>query len=72
MDAEKILVEDVGGIFIYHATPGAIYKPYVKGSELEPDKTGVAAWHWPNTEAVGELMFSIYISKDAPADRVTQ
>jgi peptide/nickel transport system substrate-binding protein/oligopeptide transport system substrate-binding protein len=72
MDAEKILVEDVGGVFIYHATPGAIYKPYVKGSELEPDKTGVSAWHWPNTEAVGELMFSLYISKDAPADRITQ
>ena len=48
-DAEKILVDDVGGIFIYHVTPGNIYKPYLKGEELEPDKTGVGclALAWP-------------------------
>ena len=68
-DAEKILVDDVGGIFIYHSTPGFIYKPYMKGSELEPDKTGVAAWHWPNTESVGMLMYTLYVSKDVPASR---
>jgi ABC-type transport system substrate-binding protein len=68
-DAEKILVNDVGGIFVYHATPGNIYKPYMKGTELEPDKTGVAAWHWPNTEAVGMLGFTLYVSKDVPATR---
>jgi ABC-type oligopeptide transport system substrate-binding subunit len=68
-DAEKILVDDVGGIFIYHVTPGNIYKPYVKGSELDPDKTGVAAWHWPNLEDVGTLMESIYISNAVPKGR---
>jgi len=68
-DAEKILVDDVGGIFIYHATPGNIYKPYLKGSELEPDKVGLAAWHWPGLEDIGMLMPTIYISQDAPKDR---
>ena len=68
-DAEKILVDDVGGIFIYHATPGNIYKPYMKGSELEPDKTGVAAWHWPGIEDIGMLMFTLYMSKDVPSTR---
>ena len=68
-DAEKILVDDVGGIFIYHLTPGNIYKPYMKGSELEPDKTGVAAWHWPNTESVGMLLYTLYVSNDVPATR---
>lgn len=68
-DAEKILVEDVGGIFIYHWTPGFIYKPYMKGTELEPDKTGVAAWHWPNTESIGMLMYTMYVSNEAPATR---
>ncbi len=63
-DAEKILVDDVGGIFIYHATPGNIYKPYVVGSELEADNTGVAAWHWPGLEDIGMLAFTIYITKD--------
>jgi ABC-type transport system substrate-binding protein len=66
-DAEKILVDDGGGIFIYHVTPGMIYKPYVVGEELQPDKTGVAAWHWPNLEDIGTLMPSIYISKDVPS-----
>ena len=63
-DAEKILVDDVGGIFIYHITPGNIYRPYLKGSELEPDKTGVAAAHWPSWEDIGMLMPTTYISKD--------
>jgi len=68
-DAEKILVDDVGGIFIYHVTPGNIYKPYMKGSELDPDKTGVATWHWPGLEDVGVLNSTIYVSNDVPADR---
>jgi len=68
-DAEKILVDDVGGIFIYHATPGNIYKPYLVGSELEADKVGMAAWHWPGLEDIGMLMPTTYISQDAPKDR---
>ncbi len=64
-DAEKILVDDVGGIPLYHATPGEIYKPYIKGEELEPDKLGIAAWHWPGLEDIGTLMSTIYISKEA-------
>lgn len=61
-DAEKILVDDVGGVFIYHVTPGWLYKSFLKGSELEPDKTGVAAWHWPGLEDVGALMPTIYVA----------
>jgi ABC-type transport system substrate-binding protein len=68
-DAEKILVDDVGGVFVYHVTPGNIYKPYLKGEELEPDNTGVAAWHWPGLESIGMLMSTLYVSNDAPADR---
>lgn len=67
--AEKILVNDVGGAFIYHVTPGWTYKPYVVGEELTPDKTGVAAWHWPDLEDCGALMGTIYISNAVPADR---
>jgi ABC-type transport system substrate-binding protein len=68
-DAEKILVDDVGGIFIYHVTPGNIYKPYMKGTELDPDKTGVSAWHWPGMEDAGALNSSLYVSNDVPKDR---
>jgi ABC-type transport system substrate-binding protein len=63
-DAEKILVDDVGAVFIYHATPGNIYKPYLKGVELEPDNVGLAAWHWPGLEDIGMLFPTTYISKD--------
>jgi ABC-type transport system substrate-binding protein len=63
-DAEKILVDDVGGIFLIHRTPGDIYRPYLKGSELEPDKTGVATWHWPAPEDISTLTLTLYISKD--------
>jgi len=68
-DAEKILVNDVGGAFIYHVTPGYIYKPYMKGKELEADKSGFATWHWPGIEDIGSLLDSIYISNDAPKSR---
>lgn len=63
-DAEKVLVDDAGGVFIYHATPGNIYKPYLKGSELDPDKVGLAAWHWPGLEDIGMLFPTTYITKD--------
>ncbi len=63
-DAEAILVKDVGGVFIYHQTPGQIYKPYLAGVELEPDNVGVAAIHWPNFESIGSLMSTVYITKD--------
>jgi ABC-type transport system substrate-binding protein len=64
-DAEKILVSDVGGVFIQHRTVADIYKPYMKGSELEPDKNGFAAMHWPTYANMSTLVGSLYISKDA-------
>jgi ABC-type oligopeptide transport system substrate-binding subunit len=64
-DAEKVLVEDVGGIFIYHRTAGDLYKPYLKGSELDPDSNGFAAMHWPGFASMSKLVGSMYISKDA-------
>jgi ABC-type oligopeptide transport system substrate-binding subunit len=63
-DAEKILVDDVGGIFIYHQTPGWIYRPYLKGSEFEPDKTGITTWHWPGLEDINMMALTTYVSKD--------
>jgi ABC-type oligopeptide transport system substrate-binding subunit len=63
-DAEKLLVEDVGGIFIYHRTAGDLYRPYLKGAGLEPDNNGFAAVHWPGFAANNTLVGSMYISKD--------
>jgi peptide/nickel transport system substrate-binding protein/oligopeptide transport system substrate-binding protein len=63
-DAERLLVEDVGGIFIYHRTAGDLYRPYLKGTELEADKNGFVAQHWPGFAANNKLVGSMYISKD--------
>ena len=68
-DAEKILVDDAGGVFVYHVTPGNIYRPYLKGEELDPDKTGVSAAHWPTWEDIGMLMPTTYITKDVATYR---
>jgi len=63
-DAEKLLVSDVGGVFIYHRTVADLFKSYLKGSELEPDKNGFAAMHWPGYGNESTLVGSMYISKD--------
>jgi len=64
-DAEKLLVTDVGGIFIYHRFVSDIYKDYMKGSELEPDQNGVTALHWPGYVGFSQSVGSMYMSKDA-------
>jgi ABC-type oligopeptide transport system substrate-binding subunit len=64
-DAEKLLVSDVGSVFIDHRTVADLYKPYLKGSELEPDKNGMAAIHWPTYANMSTVVGSLYISKDA-------
>ncbi len=69
MDAEKVLVDDVGGIFLIHRTPGDIYRPYLKGSELDPDKTGVATWHWPAPEDISTLPLTLYIANTVDPNR---
>jgi ABC-type transport system substrate-binding protein len=63
-DAERLLVSDVGGVFIYHRTVADLYKPYLKGAALEPDKNGFAALHWPGYVNFSTSLSSIYISKD--------
>jgi peptide/nickel transport system substrate-binding protein/oligopeptide transport system substrate-binding protein len=60
-EAEQILVDDVGGIFIAHRWQGDLLQPYVQGVGFrEPDAQGIAAWHWGNDGNWGD----IYISKD--------
>ncbi len=59
-DAEKILVDDVGGIFINHRWQGTLYQPNVLGDGLRtPDSNGIAAFHWGNDWVWGD----IYLAK---------
>ncbi len=54
-DAERILVDDVGGIFIDHRWQGTLYKPFLQGEGFRtPDANGITAYHWGNDWVSGE------------------
>lgn len=61
-EAERILVEDVGGIFLFHRILGDLWQPYVAatGNCFEPDRAGVVAYHWGNDNCWGDW----YITND--------
>jgi ABC-type oligopeptide transport system substrate-binding subunit len=60
-EAERILVEDVGGVFLFHRNLGTLFQPYVAGGKcFTPDNQGISAWHWNNQWCFGEF----YITKD--------
>ena len=55
-DAERILVDDVGGIFINHRWQGDLFQPYYQGDGFRtPDSNGIAAWHWGNDWVTGDV-----------------
>ena len=55
-DAERILVEDVGGIFLAHRIQGDLFQPYVgtTGNCWETDRQGISATHWGNDGCWGD------------------
>lgn len=59
-EAERILVSDVGGIFLDHRIQGNLYQPYVAGECFRPDAQGISAWHWGNDWCWG----AVYITND--------
>jgi len=59
-DAERLLVEDVGGLFLVHRIQGDLFQPYVAGDCFRPDAQGVSAWHWGNDWCWG----TFYITSD--------
>ena len=60
-DAERILVDDVGGIFIAHRWQGDLFKPYVLGDSFrKPDANGVYGRFWGNDWFWGD----VYIGRD--------
>jgi ABC-type transport system substrate-binding protein len=59
-DAERILVEDVGGIFLNHRIQGDLFQPYIAGECFRPDAQGISAFHWGNDWCWG----SFYITEE--------
>lgn len=56
-DAEKILVSDVGAVFLTHQIIFQIWWPWLVG--IHPDKTGNTVYRWLDIS-----QFQMYISKD--------
>ena len=58
-DAQRILVDDVGGVFIAHRWQGDLFKPYVQGDSFrKPDSNGVYGRHWGNDWFWGHVYIS--------------
>lgn len=66
-DAERILVEDVPGVFVYHGTPVQFVKPWLKGDFIKPDVNGITSMHFPGFTVLSTVLQEIYIGADAPA-----
>ncbi len=60
-DAEKILSEQVGGIFLLYDQRAQFWKPYVKGKSLEANKDGIVAFRG---NKLGLTDYTVYITKD--------
>lgn len=63
---ERILVEDVPAVFIYHGTPAQFIKPWVRGDFIAPDANGIASLHWPGTKTMNTVIEEMYIGNDVP------
>ena len=59
--AERLLVEDVGGVFLWHKQKAQIWKPFLKGAALEPNIFGYRAWRG---DQVTSSSHTLYISHD--------
>jgi peptide/nickel transport system substrate-binding protein/oligopeptide transport system substrate-binding protein len=65
-EAERVMVEDVPAVYIYHGTPVQLVKPWLKGTFLEADANGIAAMHWPGYTTTQTVPSELYIGADAP------
>jgi ABC-type transport system substrate-binding protein len=66
-EAERILVEDVPGVFVYHGTEVQFIKPWLRGEFIEPDEDGIEAMHWPSYTTMSTVPAELYIGDDAPS-----
>jgi peptide/nickel transport system substrate-binding protein/oligopeptide transport system substrate-binding protein len=64
--AERILVEDVPAVFVYHGTEVQFIKPWLAGEFIEPDKYGVAALHFPVFTTMSTVPAELYIADTGP------
>jgi len=58
--AEEILVEDAGGVFLYWDRKAQFWRPYLTGEALAPNKDGVVAFRG---NKLGLTHYNIYITQ---------
>jgi hypothetical protein len=58
-DAERILVEDVGGAFLFCPVKNALWRPNLRGKAVVPNKFGITTW----TAESGVWPFELYVGK---------
>jgi ABC-type transport system substrate-binding protein len=65
-DAEKILVEDVPAVFVYHGKEVQFIKPWVAGDFIKPDDNGITAIHWPGFTTMSTVPSEMFIADTGP------
>jgi len=68
-EAERILVEDVPAVFVYHETPVQLVKPWLGGDALQPDESGNTSIHFPRYTTMSTVPAGLYITQDVPGGR---
>jgi len=62
--AERLLVEDAPGTYVYHQLIGQMNKPYRKGAHLDANKYGYDGWEWPGEYPSTDQLNFLYLGKD--------
>ncbi len=65
-DAERILVEDVAGAFVFHLNEVQFVKPWLAGEFIAPDSNGITAMHWPSFTTMSTVPAELFIAEGAP------
>ena len=60
-EAERILVEEVGAVFLWHSQTNQIWKSNISGDAIAPNIHGYRAWRW---DQVQNLSTTIYFTNE--------
>ncbi len=64
-EAERILTEDAGFIWIVHRTPLNLWKPYIKGEGMAPGQVNTnPGFAWPGASNMNGNSSTMYIGKE--------
>jgi ABC-type transport system substrate-binding protein len=68
-EAERILVEEAPGIFVYHQLVGQLHKPYRKGEHMSKNRFGYDGVQWPGEGTATPYFNTLYIGREVTTMR---